>query len=276
MKQKIVKYIIGAVILLIVGLSIAVYSLYDKYIKEKEKLRISNAAIVQNEMYVEEMWKQKEDSIQVLTGRVINLNKSKEDLNKYWKTQVTKLEAYIDNIQVEDSAIAITEKDSLGEFIKVTFSGKRYIVNYNGFTKHYIAMNKSRYELNMDFDPINLRSDFFKDSQNIWRIRTESLTPGVKVKVDYNIDSTFFFLINEGGKVEEEEDLIPFGIRGKAQVVGSWESNTWYNQHTLDVSAEMYYRFLQVTYQPLQKMVGIGVYYDLNLSKFLKVLQTIF
>ncbi|MFA5398815.1 MAG: hypothetical protein WC346_22565, partial [Methanogenium sp.] len=196
-------------------------------------------------------------------------------LEKYWKTQVQTLEVKIASLQTTALATSTTEEDSLGKYVKVTFSGKHYIVNYNGFTKHYVSTEKDIYELSLEFDPINLRSDFYRDDKNIWRVKTVSLTPGVTIKTDYNIDSTFYSLL-QGGKIEEEEELTPFGIRIKASIVGGWEKDTWHNQHTLDLSVETYYRFLHATYQPLQKYIGVGVYHDFNLSKVLNFFQKLF
>jgi hypothetical protein len=276
MKDKIIKYIIIGCIFLITGLGGALYIIYQKYMKSSKDLEISNAQNVQNLIYIEEFKDQKDDSLQVLAGKVISLNKEKKDLDNYWKTQVEKLEIKIASLQTSDSATAIVEKDSIGEFIKVTFSGKHYIVNYNGFTKHYVGKQNDSYKLFLDFDPINIYSEFYRDSTNIWRLKTTSLTPGITIKTDYNIDSTFYSILRGGGKVEEEEELTPFGIRIKASIVGGWEKDTWYNQHTLDLSAEMYYRFLHATYQPLQKYIGVGVYHDFNLSKVLNFFQKLF
>jgi len=275
MKNTIIKYSLIITSILVIGLGTMLYILYQKYTESLKDLEISNAKNIQNLTYMEEFKKQKDDSLQILAGKVISLNKEKKDLEKYWKTQVQTLEVKIASLQTTSPATSTTEEDSLGRYVKVTFSGKHYIVNYNGFTKHYVSTEKDIYELSLEFDPINLRSDFYRDDENIWRVKTVSLTPGITIKTDYNIDSTFYSLLQGGGE-DKEEELTPFGIRVKASIVGGWEKDTWYNQHALDLSVETYYRFLHATYQPLQKYIGVGVYYDLNLSRTLNFFQKLF
>lgn len=278
MKNKIIFYVILGLSLLVIGLGITGYYFYKQYQDTQKELQVSKDINVQNEQYYKDIQNQKEDSIQVLAGLVKKLNKENFDIKKKWVTQVTSFQLQIQNIKVQDTASVSNGKDSLGEYLEVSFKGKKFITSYEGFTRHYLSLKKDIYSLGLNYDPILLHSDFYKDIDNIWKLRTISLTPGITILTDYYIDSTFYSMLDNYNNIsnKKEETLIPFGIRLKAEVVGSWITNSWYSQHTFDAFAELYYRFLYLTYHPLQKAAGFGVYYDLNLSKPLDFVKKIF
>jgi hypothetical protein len=278
MKNKIIIYIISILLLLIIGLGITGYYFYTQYKTTKESLQLSKNINKQNDQHYKDILNQKEDSIQVLAGLIKKLNKENFDIKQKWTTQVTSLQLQIQSIQVQDTAHEISGKDSIGEYIQVSFNGKQSIINYEGFTKHYFGLNKNFYRIGITFDSIQIHSSFYRDVDNIWKIETKSLTPGVNLLVNYYIDSTFYSKLDGSGNPEsdKEEELTSFGIRLKAGVVGSWMTDSWYTQHTLDASVELYYRFLHITYYPLQKAAGFGIYYDLNLSKPLNFVKKVF
>ena len=269
MINKILMYIISFLLVLLVGLGIWGYSIYKDLQETKITLRVIEGINTQNQKYYEEMIIQKEDSLQLLSGLIINLNKEKDVLNKKWITQVTSLQLQIQNLLVKDTASSSDGEDEIGEFKKVDFSGKESIVRYEGYTKHYFKLNKSKYQLSFLFDPIFVKSELLRDENKIWKIQTHSLTPGVLLMADYSIDSLFYSMV-EGDKLPVEEEITPFGIRVKASILGSWEKEEWRNQHTFELSAEFYYKYLHLTYYYFQKSVGVGVYYDFNINKFIK------
>ena len=268
-KDKIVTYVILFLIILLVGLGIWGYLTYKELQDTKIALGIVEDINMQNQRYWEEKLVQKEDSVQVLSGLVINLNKEKDLLNKKWITQVTSLQLQIQNLLIKDTATSFDGIDDMGEFLKVNFSGKKSIVNYEGFTKHYFKLHTSNYELSLSFDPILVRLELMRDEDRIWRIKIFSLTPGILLLTDYNIDSTFYTMV-EGGKLLNEEESTPFGLRMKVGLIGSWEREEWKNEHTFELSLELYYKNYYVSYLPLQKSMGVGLYYDLSFSKLIR------
>jgi len=277
LKNKIIIYIISGLVLLVIGVSITGYYFYKQYQATQKSLQLSKDINKQNEQYYKDVVKQKKDSLQTLAGLVKNLNKEKFDIKKKWVTQVTSLQLQIQNIKVQDTASVSNGKDSLGEYLEVSFKGKKFITSYEGYTRHYLNLKRNVYSLDLNYDPIQLRSDFYKDVDNLWKLRTVSLTPGINILTDYYIDSTFYSMLNNYNIISnDKEEIIPFGIRLKAEVVGSWVIDSWYSQHTFDASAELYYRFLYITYHPLQKAAGFGIYYDLSLSKPLNFIKKIF
>ena len=265
MSNKII-WLIVILFILIIGGGIFGYIYYNKYQDINTKLQTSQLLVTQNEKYYEEILKQKDDSLQILSGLVLDLNTEKEKIEGEYTAQVSNLKLKIKSIEDKGESIATEGKDKEGDYLDIPFSGKKSIATYNGYTRHYYESNKSFWWVNIDFDPIDVFSQFYIDNEGVWRIKTTSLTPGIVLNTDYKIDSTFYSTFKNTNSLlsKEEESLWKFKV--KAGIIGSWHTNDFYRKNPVFVSAELNYDFFYTEYSPLHKYVIFGVEYDLTSS----------
>jgi transposase-like protein len=272
------KITAGTILIILILGSIMVYY-YRLYNKSEENLKVEKAISKQNKAYWEDIEKQKNDSLQNLAGLVARLNQDNIKTEKKYVLQNTSLQLQIKKLKVQGNAIPSNGEDSLGKYIQVDFKGKKHIISYEGLTKHYFTLNKDTYEIGFNFDPIEVLSEFYKDIDGIWKVKTNSLTTGIDLKSDYKIDSAFYDLYQRAGiastdQPTDENHVV--GLRVKAGIAGALTNDSWYNQHTFDVSAEAYYKFIYVMYNPLLKGGAVGVYYDLDLTKPFNFVKKVF
>jgi hypothetical protein len=272
------KIVLILIILLLIS-CIGGYFIYQKYKEVQIKLSVEKIISLQNKTYADDILKQKSDSINILAGQVVVLNGKIQKITGKYTSQNIALQLKIDSMRVVGDAISATGKDSIGDYIQVKFNGKKNITSFSGFTKHY--NKKDIYDISLTYDPISVTSSLFIDTDGIWRLKTISQTPGVFLKVDYAIDSNFFNMYETsilGDIVEEnqkEEDHI-IGLRLYGGITGSLVQDSWYNQHTFDVNAEFYYKYIYVRYQPLIKVGSLGLFLDMNFTKIYKFIKNIF
>jgi Tfp pilus assembly major pilin PilA len=274
--------ITAAAILIILILSSIMIYYYQLYSKSEENLKVEKAISKQNKAYWEDIVKQKNDSIQTLAGLVTKLNQDNIKTKEKYVLQNNSLQLQIKELRAQGSAVHSNGEDSLGKYLQIDFKGEKLIISYEGFTKHYFSLNKDIYSIGFNFDPIKVFSEFYKDVDGIWKVRTESLTSGIFLKSDYKIDSAFYDLYQREGIASDKqpvEETHVIGLRIRAGIAGVLTNNSWYNQDIFDLSAEAYYKFIYVMYNPLLKGGAIGVYYDLDLTKpfnFIKDVLSIF
>jgi len=272
------KVIVGLFILVVILGTIG-YFVYQKYIKTKNELDNERSISIQNTAHWNDIVKQKSDSLQSLAGLVISLNKKEFDAHKKYISQTASLQLLIDSLRVKGDAISSNGEDSLGKFIKVDFEGTKSIVKYEGNTRHYLSLNRSLYSLDINFMPIDIFSTFYRDIDGLWKIKAVSNTPGITIKQDYKIDSLFYSIMNQMDLSfvdPPEEDNHIIGLRLRAGIAGSFDTNSWYNQHTFDLNAEFYYKYLYFSYYPLTKVASAGVYVDLDFTKVYNFMKKIF
>ena len=281
MLEKIKNYLLIGLAILIIVIGILLYYFYTE--NKKAQLSITNHQNIetQNSQYQIQI-KQKSDSLQLLTGLVINLNGKNTDIKKQWISQVSSLQVQIEDLKAKGNGIESDGKDSVGEFNEVQFSGKKGIAKFNGFTKLYLKLNPvySIYDLSLDYDTIGIFSSMFKDSLDKWRIKTITNTPGIKLKTDYRIDSTYFSHVNtnqnfaDNNKVNTNEQTIGIIVRGG--LFQSFNNDSWVQKHPFDVSGEFYYEFLSARYKLFEKVLSVEAYYNINLTKPFKFVEKVF
>lgn len=258
-------------ILLVMLLSFLSYYYINKYNKVTKSLQIQKRSEKQNKEYWESIIVQKSDSIQILSGLIINLNKDISLIKDKYVSQNELLQIQIEKLKSTGSGLSSNGEDSLGQYLQVKFKGKESILSFDGFTRHYFKLNKDIYNLNFVFDSIYVFSEFYMDKDKIWRVKSKSLVPGIVLKVDYKIDSTFYYLYqnnNENISYEKKDISHLVGLRLRSGIVGNFiPNNTLYNRYFFDFSAEIYYRGFYFTYHPFYKAGELGIFYDLDLTK---------
>ena len=202
------------IILLAAGLSYFIYNLY----MENQRLKFENSKSKQNELAYADSLSRMKDSIQVMTSRVENLNQKisstsseNKNLNKEIYALKAKYEIAIDLIDVLNKKV---EGYMQGDSAIVPFEGKENIVTYTGKTIMNTKTKESSYSLKLTFDDIDARSELFLDeSDNIWKMRTISMSPGVKLRGISTIDDALFQKLTSVYS-NKNVDIKTFGIGG--------------------------------------------------------------
>ena len=139
---------------------------------------------------------QKAESLSILAVQVgdLNIQKDKEVNRKgYWMAVAGEYKEALDSVFKSGTGEAIALEDSVGKYFKVSFGGKENFVSYLGETKYYpLPSAHSTYWLSLNFDTIDVVSNLYRDTDKLWKIKSESRTAGVKLKSYYAIDSTVF------------------------------------------------------------------------------------
>lgn len=254
------------------------YYFYTKYDKADGQLKVSQNNVKQNKAYFDEQLKLKADSVTLMSGLVVKLNEDGFKKNKYWNLQESQYLAQIEALKAKGTGIASTGGDNNGKYAKVDFSGKYGILNFKGWTKYYEnTLIKPSWSLNGEYDDINIFSKFFRDEKGIWKLETESRTPGVKVRPEYHIDSTFY---NSLGDIvftsETEEELESFGFEVEILAGGVLVDYDRYHSNVLDMSnISMYYDNFKLGYYPFMKGIAAGFDYKFDLTKLKNVVNKI-
>jgi len=266
MVSKSVIWLVITLFVVATGAGIFGYIYYTKYQNTNTSLQTSQLLVTQNEKYHAEILKQVQDSIQILSGLVIDLNNEKDKIERKYTIQVTDLKLQIGTLEDKGETISITGKDSDGIYLDIPFSGKVSIASYDGYTRYYFGLNKSFYDIALSFEPIDIFSIFYIDDEGVWKIQTESITPGISLNTDYRIDSTFYSMFKNTNSLIPREEESLFKLKIKAGIVGSWNANDFYRNRPISVSAEFNYDFFYAQYAILHNFIEFGVYYDLTLA----------
>ena len=181
------------IILLVSALSYFVYNLYT----ENQQLKFENAKSKQNELAYTDSLTRVKDSIQVMTSYVEDLNKKvsissneNKKLNKEVYALKAKYEIAIDSIYILNKKV---NGYMSGDSAIVPFEGKEKIVTYVGRTIFNIKSKEGTVSLKLTFDDVDARSELFLDeSDNVWKMRTISMSPGIKLRGISIIDENVF------------------------------------------------------------------------------------
>lgn len=270
MQDKSVIFLITTLFILLIGAGIFGYIYYNKYQNQGEELATSQLTIRQNEKYHVEIEKQKDDSLQTLSGLVKTLNKKNIKDEGEYATQISDLKLQIESLKDSGETSSIIDSDNLGEYLDIPFNGKKNIVAYNGFTRHYFNLNTNRWWIDFTFDPIDVTSTFYLDSNKVWKLNTVSNTKGITLRTDYHIDPAFYSHFENLDPEVFTKDKHVFILKLKAGIAGSWHEIPLYKDHPILLSAEVYYDFFFGSYHPLQKYVVFGIYKDIDLKQSFK------
>lgn len=249
------------------------YWLTQKYYSEKQQKEDNAAIIKQNQIAYTDLQKQTADSIQRQAVLIQSLNGKLTEAklkNGQLTALNTTLQLEIDSIEAHGTGYASSGKDSTGEFGKVRFDGTKGIVDYSGETTYYFNGTAPTYFLDLRFNPIDVVSSFGRDKDDVWRLTTISLTPSIKLRTTSTIDSTIFLALRHmNEKPAPQADIPNFGIRLKLNV-GMSSSDIQKNLRAIgwDASAEIYYKYFNVTYYPMTGVVSGGLILDLNLGEY--------
>jgi len=261
---------------LICCLIISIIFLFKELNRIKHQNEDLSGIITQNQASYISLLTQKEDSVQQLAISVKNLNDSLSKDNKdkkYLTAIISKLQLYIDTMHISGPSISINGKDSSGEYIQVIFSGKKGISAFSGYTRYYPATLSNKFDLWLSYDMIPIKSRLFYDTDNLWKIRTESLISNIKLKESYTIDSSIYIglksIVRE--KFEKAERALPlfgFRLKGNLGIKLSDVKQYQFNTVFFDGSAEAFYKNWNVTYYPFAKVISGGYNLTLDISSF--------
>jgi len=256
-------------VLVLAGVLFAGYHFFYKpAVEARENAEAMNR---QNTTAFSDLMSKTADSIQTLASQVGRLN---EDLTRsqrragYWSAVASNLQIIVDSLKNSGASVASSGEDSAGTYFQVAFAGHRGILNYDGYTRYY-DKDRSFHSLTAWFDSILVSSRLFQDTDRIWKIRTESHTPGVKLRATSTIDSTIF--IGMRSAVEDEikqslDILPPFGVEANLGVY-----YTTKDQKLLpDVQVLGYYKNYYVSYHPLLQGFSGGLRYRFDLGNFIE------
>lgn len=181
------------IILIILIVSYFMYNLYT----ENRQLKFATAKVKQNELAYLDSLNRTKDSIQVMVSFVDNLNQKILDIsneNSNLKKNIyavnTKYEIAIDLIDILNIKV---NGYMQGDSVIVPFEGKEKIVTYLGKTVMNTKTKEYTYSLKLIFDDIDARSELFLDeTDSIWKLRTISMSPGIKLRGISTIDDDVF------------------------------------------------------------------------------------
>ena len=202
------------IISLMLVVSYFAYNLYT----ENQQLKFESAKSKQNELaYLDSLNKAK-DSIQVIASYVADLNQKVLNTSTENKKVNNEIHALKAKYEIAIDSINILNKKTkgyiIGDSVIVPFEGKQIIATYTGNTLMNIKTKESTYSLKILFDDIDTRSELFLDeSDNMWKMRTISMTPGIKLRGISILDENVFRKISGIGVNKSDKEKI-FGIGG--------------------------------------------------------------
>lgn len=264
---------------LVVVLGIVVFFLIKNLAVTKSKLQNQEQIYNQNQQAYRDQFVQQADSIQNLAAQVSDLNSQNSDLKNRVNVYQQHTQILIDSMNAQGEAFANLSSDSSGKYVKVSFEGTQGIFNYSGWTKYYLppSVLRSLYGINISALPIDLNDVLYYDFQSkTLKTRSNTTTPGVKLLVNTQIDSSVYQgLVTTVNHVQTEKmNVFPsFGLDLKANLgIGTTNVNIKGNQFNgvfFDGSAMAYYKWANITWYPFAKAVSIGVNYNIDLGKAL-------
>lgn len=262
----------------VIGITIVGVLIYNGFKAKNIEIDTANKKLVQvKKDHEQALYKQKfeiEKDIYATVDSLLLIESTLKNNKAYWYTQTITLQARIDTLINQGEAQGSIEEDENGKYYRVDFSDKIGIMKYSGFTKYYIDESLKKYHyLSADFDSIDVSSVLYEDSTGLWKIKSISKTPGVKIRSLYNIDDSFYdYLEGMSVNIKEEKvylDYFPFGLRVKMNF--ALNENDYSKLQLTDIkgyfTAEIYYRYFNITYHAIENKISAGLMYDLNFEK---------
>lgn len=182
-------------------LSAASVTLYKQNAALKAELAITQDRAHQNELAWRDSTGKQAGKITILDAFIENLQTQVSKANKeivFWRNSYKHV---IDSVHAHGNAITVSGQDSIGKYVNVEFSGKQSIASYKCGVKVYLTPLSSPivkelpfavWTLNIGFDDIYTASEFDRNAQGVFFIRTTSQTPGVNVIGYSELDSTVY------------------------------------------------------------------------------------
>lgn len=193
------------------GIALVVGSFYYLY-SENRRLEAEKRELQQNTAFVADSLSKMKDSVQTLAVKVGNLqNESKTWKDKYIAVN-TRYQISLDTIKVLKQKV-----DSIkvvGDTVTVPFDGTQGIASYKGQTEANIRTKQGTHSIQISFADIETQSAlFFDEKDKLWKIRTLSLSPGVKLRGISTVDEETFRRISSLPLVDKPAPST-FGVGG--------------------------------------------------------------
>jgi hypothetical protein len=232
------------------------------YFDERKAHADDNQLNTQKYAGLQDQLTQKAESIQVLAVQVgdLNLQKNKEVNRKgYWMAIAANYKEALDSIFKTGTGTALAEEDSQGKYFKVAFGGRENFVAYSGETKYYpLPSAHSTYQLSLNFDTLDIVSTLYRDTDKLWKIKSESKTSGVKLKSYYTLDSTVFAHMISGTALPIPDPATDWGIIATLAA-------SHILPHTIDGAVGGYYGGVSAKYFIQEKSFWVDVTYGFSL-----------
>ena len=226
------------------------------YFHERASHVNDNQLNTQKYVGLQDQLNQKAESLQVLAVQVKDLNNEKNnEMNRkgYWIAIAGEYKEALESIFSSGTGNNIAAEDSTGKYFQVTFGGKENFVSYLGGTKYYpLPPAHSIYWLTLNFDTLDLVSNLYRDTDKLWKIKTESRTPGLKLKSYYTIDSTVFAHLISNTALPIPSPSTDWGLLGQGAV-------SHILPQTIDAAVGGYYGGLSAKYFIQEKSFWLDV-----------------
>lgn len=180
------------IILLILGFGYWTYNLYA----ENQRLKYEKAKTEQNVQAEKDLLTKARDSLQTMAASVENLNQKNgtlADENNKTKNEYRALKARYDIAIANINAGGVGKTACTDSVDTVKFSGKKDIASFSGQTITQLKTCTSTWNLDISFDAIDVRSQlYFDETDNLWKMKTISMSPGVTLRGISTIDEETF------------------------------------------------------------------------------------
>lgn len=240
------------------------YHLWQDNRHLREELALRHAQTAQNEAAVRDSLYRALDSVQTMSVRVGDLNGNLVHLSSEYRVLLSKYRILVASVRDTAYTVPTDGQDSTGAYRQVDFRGVRGIVHYSGFTRAYITpLSTAMWSVAVELDTIVVQSTLvFDGDTKLFRVRTESRTPGV-VLIGYTVlDSLAYPVLYRmeaptatpvgwfyvGGQVSRDYVALGLVLRFK-----DW---------LISFTYQMFNRML-IESQPWYDRAQLGVYYSL-------------
>ena len=192
----------------VITLGIWVYSLYA----QNQQLQAEKRALQQNTAFVADSLNKKVDSLQTIAVKVGDIqSKATEWKNKYLAVS-TKYQISLDTISILKKRVDSVQV--VGDTVTVPFEGTQGIASYKGQTEANIRTKQGTHSIRIAFSEVETQSVLFYDeTAKLWKIRTLSLSPGVKLRGLSTVDDETYRKISSIAQIQDKTPST-FGVGG--------------------------------------------------------------
>jgi len=199
---------------IVLGIAIVAGMFYYLY-AENRRLEAERQVLLQNNAFALDSVAKMKDSLQTLSVGIANLQSQSDEWKGKYIAISTKYQIALDTIRVLRSTAGHVEV--IGDTVAIVeFDTTQGIAHVQGRTEANVVTKTGTYSLNIGFSDIETQSFLFYDeADKLWKIRTLSLSPGIKLRGLSTIDDETFRKIQGVG---QEKDKVPstFGFGGFA------------------------------------------------------------